>query len=155
MNEAIKTKTFRKKRRDLEDAGLLFSENKKCGIVILCSCNGLIRLEDGLFLIVNPYSKESKKIAAPQDSRKLVTVVYGVGYDGSTDDFKVVAIVDVCKVSVYSMRSNAWRSIESFPHDKYVCLEHGIHLREAIHWLGVVLITSKQIFSNIHLLHLL
>lgn len=108
-------------------------------IWVVGSVNGLVCLaieERDLFLW-NPSLKKSKPL--PSSNIRLKDggyVIYGFGYDESTDDYKVVSLLCVYRiggvyeseVKVYSLKEDSWRKIEDFkggaPLDetgKYAC----------------------------------
>ncbi|KAL8231717.1 hypothetical protein R6Q57_001495 [Mikania cordata] len=119
---------------------------------ILGSCNGLVLAtdeNDAIFLI-NPTTQELCKI--PQSPFSLPDresfVMYGFGYDSSTDDYIIVSIsywdtdnehnpdcTDMY-VTVYSLRNNSWRVLPNSPYDHAVGhLTSGVLVNQNLHWL--------------------
>ncbi|MBA0587365.1 hypothetical protein Gorai_000497 [Gossypium raimondii] len=100
------------------------------------SCNGLVCIapdEDTLFLF-NPSTRESKRIPDPPSG--FVPngwSFYGFGYDFVNDDYKVVK-VGCGTVCVYSLRTDSWRIVCSFPYVDNVS-ESGVLLNGTIHWM--------------------
>ncbi|XP_024986396.1 F-box protein CPR1 isoform X4 [Cynara cardunculus var. scolymus] len=94
---------------------------------IVGSCNGLlcIAIEEDTLFIWNPSTRRSNRL--PYCGFKVRSgwyVLYGFGYDESTDDYKVVGISCVfkngakydTKVKIYSLKSGNWKKIGDFPH---------------------------------------
>ncbi|KAG5550655.1 hypothetical protein RHGRI_015566 [Rhododendron griersonianum] len=158
------------------------------------SCNGLVLVSDeglaeeceegilvrdggvnyNLFLF-NPFTTESKELP---DSHVLDLcsvddihfIVNGVGYDSSTDDYKVVmlhsrevfyynGISNSTRVAVYSLKTDAWRKFQDL---RYNPMEHihGVCFNERLHWLCqrtngskvvVAFDLSDEIFREVHL----
>ncbi|XP_058198440.1 F-box/kelch-repeat protein At3g06240-like [Rhododendron vialii] len=85
---------------------------------VVNSCDGLVLLSirrgSELFLL-NPSTRECKKLPifpfVVDSAEYLDANLYGVGYDSSTDDYKVV-IVSRKIVAVYSLRTDSWRRIQ-------------------------------------------
>lgn len=117
---------------------------------ILGSCNGLLCVYSACLpcdiTIWNPSTKEYKQLPEPSNSSTYNIDYYGFAYDFKIDDYKVVRIVDYIQdqedpinsdVEVYTLRTNAWKSIGSipyyFPSDKYC----GVIVNGGLHWLGV------------------
>ncbi|XP_058210373.1 F-box protein CPR1-like [Rhododendron vialii] len=66
--------------------------NPTCCHEICCSCDGLVLMLDvGLhYFVVNPSTRESRELPKPPLSNAFDH--YGLGYDSSIDDYKVVNI---------------------------------------------------------------
>ncbi|KAG8483247.1 hypothetical protein CXB51_022185 [Gossypium anomalum] len=115
---------------------LPFCVNQRNWVDILGSCNGLVCIapdEDTLFLF-NPSTRESKRIPDPPSG--FVPngwSVYGFGFDFVNDDYKVVK-VGCGTVCVYSLRTDSWRIVCSFPYLDNVS-ESGVLLNGTIHWM--------------------
>lgn len=88
-------------------------------------CDGLLCLvindgAEGAIVMWNPSIRESRRLPLPQNFRST-REVFGVGYDSSTGDYKVVrAPSSYCRmkcpkyhpqVQVLTLRSNSWRTI--------------------------------------------
>ncbi|GMI64533.1 hypothetical protein like AT3G06240 [Hibiscus trionum] len=116
---------------------LPFCVNQRNWVDILGSCNGLVCIapdEDTLYLF-NPSTRESKRIPDPPSSFAPNGLsVYGFGYDFVNDDYKVVN-VGCGTVCVYSLRTDSWGMVCSFPYDDSV-YESGVLLNGAIHWMA-------------------
>ncbi|XP_058202753.1 F-box/kelch-repeat protein At3g06240-like [Rhododendron vialii] len=85
---------------------------------VVNSCDGLVLLSircGSELILLNPSTRECKKLPAftcVVDSANYIdSNLYGVGYDSSTDDYKVV-IVSRQIVAVYSLRTDSWRRIQ-------------------------------------------
>ncbi|XP_059629126.1 F-box/kelch-repeat protein At3g06240-like [Cornus florida] len=91
----------------------------------VASCNGL------LLVVLNNLNKLD-------DSPMFC--IYGLGYDSSMDNYKVVAVSD-CKdtfVVVHSLKTSSWRRkwIQDFPYDNSFLLPRsGVFVNGSIHWL--------------------
>ncbi|XP_059645932.1 F-box protein CPR1-like [Cornus florida] len=135
-----------------------------CEEVLGC-CNGLLCLFDHYEYVVlwNPSTRKRHKLpfssiemphrSTPQHCCNLIPItqfcgcryiLYGFGYDGVNDDYKVVRIVKCLngsdsEVKVYSLKSNSWRRVEDFPYDHH---HHpyeesgvdGVLVNGALHW---------------------
>lgn len=108
--------------RKLDFPSLRQSEYK--WVKVLNSCNGLLLLSDegnSNLLLLNPSTGQCKKLPT-LPVLDLVDGCYqyncGVGYDSSTDDYKVVMISqkisrsDTTTVAVYSLKTDTWRRIQ-------------------------------------------
>ncbi|XP_058201543.1 F-box/kelch-repeat protein At3g06240-like [Rhododendron vialii] len=111
---------------------------------VLSSCDGLLlvyRCYKSIFLL-NPSTRELKKPPVclfVQNSN--MHVVYGVGYDSSTDDYKVVMLSSsyydqsgTTSVAMYSLKTNAWRRSEDF--QGIVRNSGGVFLNGCLHFLS-------------------
>jgi len=115
------------------------------------SCDGLLligfMMEDECFhySLVNPATREFKIL--PQspftfDPWKCFND-YGLGYDSSNDDYKVVSISHYGEtpenvVSIYALRTNSWKQIEKSPcdHSSYGH-KSGVFVSGALHWIAI------------------
>ncbi|XP_059650311.1 F-box/kelch-repeat protein At3g06240-like [Cornus florida] len=116
---------------------------------ILASCNGLLLVceeEDTKFLL-NPSTRESKKVPDYDFGVDPSTwsCMYGLGYDSSMDDYKVVAVfyyedeesycIDTFVV-VHSLKTSSWTRIQDFPYDISLAMpSSGVFVNGSIHWL--------------------
>ncbi|KAG5550660.1 hypothetical protein RHGRI_015567 [Rhododendron griersonianum] len=153
------------------------------------SCNGLVLVSDeGMYLVpdggvtynlflFNPFTTECKELPYSHvldqcdlDNEGYHFIVNGLGYDSSTDDYKVVMlhsreIVDyndsyiLTSVAVYSLKTDAWRRIQD---SCYKPVEHlyGVCFNERLHWLCrrtnasqvvVAFDLWDEIFTEVHL----
>ncbi|CAI9771098.1 unnamed protein product [Fraxinus pennsylvanica] len=111
---------------------------------VVGSCNGLICIainEKDLFLW-NPSVRKSKKLPdVDVPMGRGFCIVYGFGFDETTEDYKVVGIFCAfgnaggCEtmVKIYSLKTNSWRRIEDFkggvPLD-----DSGMFAQGKLHW---------------------
>ncbi|XP_043721153.1 F-box protein CPR1-like [Telopea speciosissima] len=136
------------------------------GFLILASCNGLLCLfdDDGVVsyfpkeevydtFLWNPSTRTHKKlpftpVEFPINSDSAHVTAYGFGYDPTTDDYKVIRVLQfyphdglfndskyiVSEVKVYSLSTNSWRRIEDIP---FLSIEHrlGVFTNSAFHWV--------------------
>ncbi|OMP08782.1 hypothetical protein COLO4_06115 [Corchorus olitorius] len=120
---------------------------------ILGSCNGLLALlnPDDQVILWNPSTRKSKllpvsEVEFPPDYI-VDFVVYGLGYDPFSDDYKLVRMVQFVgqgddsisnhrrEVKVYNLKTDSWRRVKDFP----LCLRyaaHGILVSNALHWVA-------------------
>lgn len=121
------------------------------------SCDSLILLTDLHFtlFLVNPSTGECKKLPPSPFSIGSYTEeqYYGLGYDTSTDDYKVVRICpdtfesNEFVVSVYNLRTNSWRIIEST--QKLLTWDRSVtFLNGALHRVGETEVISLDLASE-------
>lgn len=104
-------------------------------VKVLSSCDGLLlvsRSDKSVFLL-NPSTRECKKLPICPFFQKSINEFTsnpcGIGYDSSTDDYKVVIFSYrsydysvgsyITNVDVYSLKTNAWRRIEDSQYQFY------------------------------------
>ncbi|XP_043721160.1 F-box protein CPR1-like [Telopea speciosissima] len=138
------------------------------GYLVLASCNGLVCMfdDDGIVsefrkeevygtFLWNLSTKTHKKlpftpIEFPINSRYAHFTAYGFGYDPTTDDYKVIRVIQfygargfindsnysVSEVKVYSLSTNSWRRIEDIP---FLSIQHrlGVFTNSAFHWATI------------------
>ncbi|XP_057492811.1 F-box/kelch-repeat protein At3g06240-like [Actinidia eriantha] len=124
-------------------------------------CNGLICLAAGCdhIFLWNPATKRSKELPKPGDC-PVGSFHYGLGYDSSTDDYKIVRVLSTfgCKVhdiqvGIFSLKSNTWRVIQGFK-DIHGIYGPGTFLNGELHWLvsrpeGTPVIVSFDLATEI------
>lgn len=117
-------------------------------VQVLCSCDGLLlvsRSDNSIFLL-NPSTRECKKLPicpfVQIMDRYHSPDVYGVGYDSSTDDYKVLMFSYIYEygsnatvVTIYSLKTNAWRRIEDLHNRSTVGHFGGVFLNGCLHYL--------------------
>ncbi|OMO74117.1 hypothetical protein COLO4_26715 [Corchorus olitorius] len=119
------------------------------------SCNGLICIvfDHQRVLLWNPTIKEAKEFAKLSDFDPKGTFFYGLGYDSSTDDYKVVrtscfstaTASDETQVEVLALKSNIWRRIQSLqPRIVIKGPDYGICLQGALHWSAAISKTGSK-----------
>ncbi|KAI7729564.1 hypothetical protein M8C21_028012 [Ambrosia artemisiifolia] len=106
------------------------------------SCNGLLLAtdENDAIFVMNPMTQDLWEVplcpfAPPYEHEaSYVVLVYGFGYDSSTDDYKIVSIsfshfhimdhhIKETYACVYSLRNNSWRKL---PSDSYNEHDHTV-----------------------------
>ncbi|KAG5554860.1 hypothetical protein RHGRI_012430 [Rhododendron griersonianum] len=116
---------------------------------ICYSCDGLVLMLDRGFrcCLVNPSTRESRKLPLSPFTSYSGFTDYGFGYDSSIDDYKVVNICYYDEeadagsadnvVGVYALKTNSWRRIENSPYD-HSCFGHhsGAFVCGALHWVA-------------------
>ncbi|KAK4732421.1 hypothetical protein R3W88_025409 [Solanum pinnatisectum] len=125
------------------------------GISIVGSVNGLIcvAIGDGDLFIWNPSIRKFKNL--PDSRLKLEVsegydgspcdVIYGFGYDKSSDDYKVVGVLCVEKnydfhhndVKIYCLKSDSWRNKDDVP-DGVELMEPCEFLDGKLHWRTII-----------------
>ncbi|KAL3359982.1 hypothetical protein AABB24_016469 [Solanum stoloniferum] len=114
---------------------------KNCNkfLSIVGSVNGLIcvAIEEKYLFIWNPSIRKCNKLP---DSRASMNgnscYMYGFGYDEIHDDYRVVAGFrswNSCKVDIYSVNKDSWRSIDDFP-SGVLFMKSGVFVNGKLHW---------------------
>ncbi|CAL5337771.1 hypothetical protein CsSME_00021061 [Camellia sinensis var. sinensis] len=124
---------------------------------ILGSCNGLVLALNEFDVdkyLLNPSTGESKKISESPFALDSVNAYNrcGLGYDSTTDDYKVVMLsyyggggVDDESgattetntiVSVYSLKSDSWRKIQGSSYLHCAADPPGVYLNGCVHWFA-------------------
>ncbi|KAJ6866136.1 F-box/kelch-repeat protein [Populus alba x Populus x berolinensis] len=115
--------------------------------LFLGSCDGIVCILDEVDNVVlwNPSTRESKKLPGPSSflNKDFST---GLGYDSSTDDYKMVIASsatatgsDQIMVEVFTLKTNTWRTVQGSL--------SGITLGgryEGVFWNGALLWLGKQ-----------
>ncbi|KAI3714577.1 hypothetical protein L6452_21534 [Arctium lappa] len=115
--------------------------------MIVGSCNGVVCLYDsveGGLILWNPTIR--RKLSLPNHIIGMV----GFGFDGATDDYKVVTISDTKndrherESLVYSLRTGTWRAIASSPtpffsEEAFGCLVNG-----SLYWVVFRFVTETE-----------
>ena len=82
------------------------------------SCNGLVLIvyEDSKLLLWNPFTRECREIPYPHWTKRVYNIcLYGLGYDSTTDDYKLAVLIFVdepfCSfvIFVFSLKANRWK----------------------------------------------
>ncbi|KNA13289.1 hypothetical protein SOVF_118130 [Spinacia oleracea] len=138
---------------DLHHNRLSFSElnhplNPLKGVRLVGSCNGVLCISDNSFndiILYNPLTKSHRKLPSNQfPSPKLHMNVFGFGYDGKTDDYKVLKMVQGfeenfnSEAQVYSLNNNSWKSVQcikGIPFFLYYADCSDVIVNEALHYL--------------------
>ncbi|XWS13372.1 hypothetical protein CRYUN_Cryun36dG0032000 [Craigia yunnanensis] len=129
-------------------------------VELLGSCNGLLCVVvdyNKEFILWNPSTRESRPLPKPKH-RPNGLFVYGLGYDFSTDDYKLIRIArpprrypaivsDKAKVEVLSMKTNVWRRIPDPKTDQMELDGSGIFLNGSLHFLARKVSGLNKIFS--------
>ncbi|XVE78907.1 hypothetical protein DITRI_Ditri14bG0015600 [Diplodiscus trichospermus] len=129
----------------------LDENDKGEGTEILGSCNGLLALFNGEEEIAlwNPSTRKSlmlpvTEIEFPPWCFICQFIVYGLGYDPISDDYKLVRMVQFygkdadsfdSEVKVYSLKTNSWRRIKDFPFYLKYKRGYGVLANNALHWV--------------------
>lgn len=127
-------------------------KSRDFGTEVLGSCDGLVCLYNGEedIAIWNPSTRRYRKLPVeeiefPDYFTSCQYIIYGLGYDPVTVDYKVVRFIqfygkDVwdsfdSEVKVYSMKSNLWRRIQDFPYYLRYKRCYGVLVGSALHWV--------------------
>ncbi|CAN4092894.1 unnamed protein product [Withania somnifera] len=123
-------------------------------VTILGSVNGLICLviEDNDLVLWNPSIRLFKKL--PDCRLRFVnsgnaiptSVIYGFGYDESSDDYKVVGVLCIernnilhhVEVEIYSLKSDSWRSKDDIT-DGVELIKPCKFVNGKLHWVNNVI----------------
>lgn len=113
------------------------------GRKVVGSCNGLICVVHGFntFYLWNPSTREEKTLPGPivvHVGRVFQgLLLYGFGYDYSTDDYKMFrGCFSQTKhtTEIFSLKTNSWRKIhEEYP-AYYPSESSGVFVNTALHW---------------------
>ncbi|CAI9118801.1 OLC1v1020414C1 [Oldenlandia corymbosa var. corymbosa] len=133
-------------------------------VVVKGSCHGLVLLmnpDSYSICLANPVTLEVVKIPDFCSPLDFDGISYGLGYDNTTDDYKVMALSYYRKrvtsddsiaetfVNVYSTKSRAWRKLAISPFDHAELHgKHGVFVNGFIHWLACEYKTKMAPFRN-------
>ncbi|KAH0637912.1 hypothetical protein KY289_037827 [Solanum tuberosum] len=138
------------------------SSCKPTNVILFCSCDGLVLIfvsSRGLYdssarlyeeiLLWNPSTRES--ILLPHPKFRVVYCVCGLGYDSTSEDYKILAInlnayhsFDT-SIEVLSLKSGSWRrigyptGIEHVTGFRSCGMDYLAFLHGAFHWLAKLL----------------
>ncbi|XP_075099436.1 F-box/kelch-repeat protein At3g23880-like [Nicotiana tabacum] len=123
---------------------------------IYCCCDGLFLIgidntpNSSILLLWNPLTRES--IVLPDQNENSNYSIYGLGYDPTSDDYKVLKVEDDedyeddddCEISneILSLKSGSWRKISDSNDKDYNCLSSAdsmdclAFVHGAFHWHG-------------------
>lgn len=122
-------------------------------VEIVNSCNGLICIafDEEFVILWNPSTRKFRELPTYHPELRCgdAYLVYGFGYDGSSNDFKVVSIFCLysgpntykTNVKVFSLKSNTWRTVEAFPFGVVPSIPYGPldypgqFVNGSLHWL--------------------
>ncbi|PIA30481.1 hypothetical protein AQUCO_05500034v1 [Aquilegia coerulea] len=110
--------------------------------VLLGSCNGIVCLLylDFSLCLLNPSTREYKKVVIPNRPSFGMSDVYGLGYDQTTDDYKLVQFVwplsNPTEVHVYSLNNVTYTTIPIAPYRFWYKDQRGIYFGGAIYWIA-------------------
>nr|XP_016446451.1 PREDICTED: F-box protein CPR30-like [Nicotiana tabacum] len=97
------------------------SNDKPCGYIMLCCCDGLSLLwSHGDHLLWNPSTNESAVLPNPEFP-PVSGSTYGMGYDSTIDDYKIFKIDDNMGYGsnppskILALKSGSWRKIDNHP----------------------------------------
>ncbi|XVE81273.1 hypothetical protein DITRI_Ditri15bG0050500 [Diplodiscus trichospermus] len=125
-------------------------------VELVGSCNGLICLVVDYkdFILWNPSTRQSRELPKPKHRPNRFSV-YGLGYDFSTDDYKLLRVArqypaiasDEAKLEVLSMTTNVWRRIPDLQTDQMKLDGCGIFLNGSLHFLARKVSSLNKILS--------
>ncbi|XP_050225460.1 F-box/kelch-repeat protein At3g23880-like [Mercurialis annua] len=117
---------------------------------ITCCCDGLICISEcDRLLLWNPCMGKHKTLPLPDPDATFpaqIWDVFGLGYDSSTDDYKVVRVPScddsqVCRnpsVYVMTLKSNLWRKLDiEFPYAVHECGQ-AISTGGSLYWFALI-----------------
>ncbi|WMV36639.1 hypothetical protein MTR67_030024 [Solanum verrucosum] len=120
------------------------SNNKSLCHTLYCCCNGLVLM--GIFyypdkylqlLLLNPSTRESILLSFPKILPKD-NCTWGLGYDSTSDDYKILKIDDKSRSEILALKSGSWRLTNKHPIDVLPMLTSTDSLafvHGAFHWL--------------------
>ncbi|XP_058213029.1 F-box/kelch-repeat protein At3g06240-like isoform X2 [Rhododendron vialii] len=120
---------------------ILLDIDDESGVKICGSLNGVILLDiDDELCLWNPSVRIYQKFSQPKRPDARSDIIYGLGYDSVSDDFKVVAAFfpvseDTSVVHVFSSKLRSWKRIGVFPYCIYL-FGPGCVLNGAPHWFA-------------------
>ncbi|XP_009621024.3 F-box/kelch-repeat protein At3g23880-like [Nicotiana tomentosiformis] len=107
-----------------------------------CSCDGLVLLAiDEQLLLWNPSTRES--IELPRSELTLRKSTCGLGYDATSDDYKILKINYYPKVyiEIPALKSGSWRKKFEYPGSRFdpmlVCMDSLAFVNGAFHWVDL------------------
>ncbi|XP_022734824.1 F-box protein CPR30-like [Durio zibethinus] len=115
------------------------------------SCDGLIFVVLGheRIFLWNPTIREALELAKLRPFDPKGTISYGLGYNSSTDDYKVVRVTAIAsnetEVEVLELKTNIWRRIQGLQ-SGIETEAGGIFLHGALHWLASRQTGPKKIY---------
>jgi F-box interacting protein len=115
---------------------------------IIGCCNGLVcyrTFDEKKIVIWNPSIRKYKKVAFEPIKSGYPIENFAFGYDPVNNDFKVLKIMELCEVHVYSLKSHSWRRVEDKCKDSSIC-------SMPIYFNGNLLWLVKNVKNRIRLL---
>ncbi|KAL7081647.1 hypothetical protein ACP275_14G051700 [Erythranthe tilingii] len=132
-----------------------FSNYPRCDFLleVLGSCNGLLLVSVDVrnLILWNPTTRQAKNISPPENRSRYFysddfidggSFVYGLGYDESTEDYKVVCFFveyekphNTTTTMIYSSRANSWKRVESFEKGFFRLDICGTFVNGKLHWM--------------------
>ncbi|KAL7124510.1 hypothetical protein ABFS83_14G053200 [Erythranthe nasuta] len=113
------------------------------------SCNGLTLLfvNNARLVLLNLMSRKLKIVPSfPKEGGEYARhdtdrFIYGLGYDESTDDYKVVCIYSLSnskpyRTQMYSSKTDSWKKIEDFDKGIIPVDDSGKFVNGKLHWLA-------------------
>ncbi|XP_042479136.1 F-box protein CPR1-like isoform X2 [Macadamia integrifolia] len=140
---------------ELELPPLEPSKRSDYGIKIGGSCNGLLCIYNSMkdTFLWNPSTRRHRRLPSspincPAERERCRSVNFGLGYEPTSKDYKVVRIAqfrsDVYRfysrseVKVYSLRSNSWRKIRYKTKGFLLSIDRsGVLSNSALHWVAI------------------
>ncbi|PHT32933.1 hypothetical protein CQW23_29270 [Capsicum baccatum] len=148
---------------------------KLWGWKIHCCYDGLVLIgvrnypdKDFILLLWNPSTRESVVLPNPKFSQE-VTCTWGLGYDSTSDDYKILKIDGKERNELLALKSGSWRKIDDHPATgnpvlsgmDYLAFRHGAldcvdtpsnmgylaFVNGAFHWVDSLLNLSVVTFS--------
>ncbi|KAL6500890.1 hypothetical protein OROHE_025087 [Orobanche hederae] len=111
------------------------------------------KLPDPLFQVqnrigINLYGYENEYATGRYNRYEFA---YGLGYDSAVDDYKILKVPRMdchcTETEFYSLRSNSWRKIETFPAKPTFTQERCEFVDGTFHWLSAISNTQTTIVS--------
>ncbi|XP_059635833.1 F-box/kelch-repeat protein At3g06240-like [Cornus florida] len=117
-----------------------YDDEQKNGMTIAGSCHGLVLCYFTYYrtlYLVNLSTREMFKLPDSPFKNFANTTSFGLGYDASRDDYKVVQVSlyekkKFIRMSLYSLKSNCWGRISDFPFSSV--FDSAVFLNGKFHW---------------------
>ncbi|XP_059443596.1 F-box/kelch-repeat protein At3g06240-like [Corylus avellana] len=117
---------------------------------IIGCCNGLVcfRTYDKEKIVIwNPSIRKYKKLPFEPVKFGYPIENFAFGYDSVNNDYKVLKIMELCEVNVYSLKAHSWRRVE----DKWPYKDSSV-FGKPIYFNGTLLWLVRNVTNRIRLL---
>ncbi|KAK3000043.1 hypothetical protein RJ639_022640 [Escallonia herrerae] len=113
------------------------------------SCNGLLLMkllyfdESQVVALFNPWTRRVRHLRSSHFARRRYCIMYGLGYDSASEDYKVVEIVQLrlgkscaTRANVYSLTRNSWHEVQAYTDNFKAVRPWACEVGGALHNLG-------------------
>lgn len=132
------------------------SNDKPCGYIMLCCCDGLSLLwSHGDHLLWNLSTNESVVLPNLKFPPVPYTSTYGLGYDSISDDYKILTIDYTGYGSklpnkIFALKIGSWRKIDNHPRgfrNSVSGRDSLIFFHGAFHWVNIDILSKYFMVS--------